>query len=231
MISFWSTTQSIFFVSTGGEISLGSLEHPSAILCKWRTCVKSLQSCPTLCDPMDCSPPGSSVHGILGSYKIYSKWRYTVSWGLCEGEQRKLLCLPGVVLMPTYPPTEKVAHQPTLPWLGLAIPPHQTRDQWHGSTIALRISFSRKGSLLHAASYRSHLAFHHGHCLLFSWPPPPLLLLPEFLSPLLRAPSSLFPTDLCCSPPETASPLCSSHSCLFLTFRSHAFPEPWFEIV
>jgi len=23
------------------------------------------QSCPTLCDPMDCSPPGSSVHGIF----------------------------------------------------------------------------------------------------------------------------------------------------------------------
>ena len=23
------------------------------------------QSCPTICDPMDCSPPGSSVHGIL----------------------------------------------------------------------------------------------------------------------------------------------------------------------
>ena len=22
------------------------------------------QSCPTLCDPIDCSPPGSSVHGI-----------------------------------------------------------------------------------------------------------------------------------------------------------------------
>ena len=27
--------------------------------------VKVSQSCPTLCDPMDCSPPGSSVHGIL----------------------------------------------------------------------------------------------------------------------------------------------------------------------
>ena len=26
---------------------------------------KSLQSCPTLCDPMNHSPPGSSVHGIL----------------------------------------------------------------------------------------------------------------------------------------------------------------------
>ena len=26
---------------------------------------KSLQSCPTLCDPIDGSPPGSSIHGIL----------------------------------------------------------------------------------------------------------------------------------------------------------------------
>ena len=31
----------------------------------WSMCAKSLQSCPTLCDPMDHSPPGSSVHGIL----------------------------------------------------------------------------------------------------------------------------------------------------------------------
>ena len=28
---------------------------------------KLLQSCPTLCDPMDCSLPGSSVHGIFQS--------------------------------------------------------------------------------------------------------------------------------------------------------------------
>ena len=26
-------------------------------------CAKSFQSCTTLCDPVDCSPPGSSVHG------------------------------------------------------------------------------------------------------------------------------------------------------------------------
>ena len=25
----------------------------------------SAQSCPAVCDPMDCSPPGSSVHGIF----------------------------------------------------------------------------------------------------------------------------------------------------------------------
>ena len=43
-------------------------------MCRWapatglsRSCVRtqSFQSCPTLCNPMDCSPAGSSVHGIL----------------------------------------------------------------------------------------------------------------------------------------------------------------------
>ena len=28
-------------------------------------CAHLLQSCPALCDPMDCSPPASSVHRIL----------------------------------------------------------------------------------------------------------------------------------------------------------------------
>ena len=35
---------------------------------KWtflRPTAKSLQSCPTLCDPIDGSPPGSPVPGIL----------------------------------------------------------------------------------------------------------------------------------------------------------------------
>ena len=31
-----------------------------------------VQSCLTLCDPVDCSPPGSSVHGIL--------WARIVEW-------------------------------------------------------------------------------------------------------------------------------------------------------
>ena len=31
---------------------------------------KLLQSCPTLCNPMDCSLPGSSVHGILQARKL-----------------------------------------------------------------------------------------------------------------------------------------------------------------
>ena len=32
---------------------------------EWDTAAKSLQSCPTLCDPIDGSPPGSPVPGIL----------------------------------------------------------------------------------------------------------------------------------------------------------------------
>ena len=33
----------------------------------WKQCVLCLvtQSCPTHCDPLDCSPPGSCVHGVL----------------------------------------------------------------------------------------------------------------------------------------------------------------------
>ena len=31
----------------------------------WTAAAKSLQSCPTLCDPLDSSQPGSSVHRIL----------------------------------------------------------------------------------------------------------------------------------------------------------------------
>ena len=27
-----------------------------------------VQLCPTLCNPMDCSPPDSSVHGILQAF-------------------------------------------------------------------------------------------------------------------------------------------------------------------
>ena len=33
-------------------------------------CVLVVQSCPTLCNTMDCSPAGSSVHGILQARKL-----------------------------------------------------------------------------------------------------------------------------------------------------------------
>ena len=37
------------------------------------------QSCPTLCGPMDCSPPGSSVHGILQARIL--EWVAISFWG------------------------------------------------------------------------------------------------------------------------------------------------------
>ena len=41
------------------------LPHPSSLEMAAATAAKSLHSCPTLCDPIDGSPPGSPVPGIL----------------------------------------------------------------------------------------------------------------------------------------------------------------------
>ena len=41
------------------------LDYPFAQFQSLRMCVQLLQSCLTLCNPMDCSPPGASVRGIL----------------------------------------------------------------------------------------------------------------------------------------------------------------------
>ena len=45
------------------------------------------QSCPTLSDPMDCSSPGSSVHGIFQARElewgaIAFLWHLANAWGL-----------------------------------------------------------------------------------------------------------------------------------------------------
>ena len=62
----------IFSSSEGAERSLMRLKLSSAFLpksmyqkneCCWAEL--SCFSCLTFCEPMDCSPPGSSVHGIL----------------------------------------------------------------------------------------------------------------------------------------------------------------------
>ena len=42
-----------------------SVETQAVSLIIAAAAAKSLQSCPTLCDPMDCSLPGSSAHGIF----------------------------------------------------------------------------------------------------------------------------------------------------------------------
>ena len=48
--------------------------------------MKVAQSCLTLCDPMDCCPPESSVHGILQTRILewYSKWCSKGTEGNCS---------------------------------------------------------------------------------------------------------------------------------------------------
>ena len=53
------------------------------------------QACPSLCDPVDCNPPGSSVHGILQARTLEwvtmpssrgeSSWRSDWTWASCIG--------------------------------------------------------------------------------------------------------------------------------------------------
>ena len=60
-------------------------------------CARSLQSCLTLCNPMDCSPPGSSVHGILQARMLewvaisssrWHRWAPVNLCGMSEGSVR-----------------------------------------------------------------------------------------------------------------------------------------------
>ena len=56
-------------------------------LCSLKVKVLVAQSSPTLCDPIDCSSPGSSVHGIfqariLCSLVIYILQEYYVHWSI-----------------------------------------------------------------------------------------------------------------------------------------------------
>ena len=46
-------------------VSICFLSYSFSFLTAYCVCAQLLQSCLNLCNPMDCSPPGSSVHGIL----------------------------------------------------------------------------------------------------------------------------------------------------------------------
>ena len=57
------------------------------------SCCSVAKSCPTLCDPMDCSPPGSSVHGILQARTL--EWvPNAFSWGSSwSGDWTRISCI------------------------------------------------------------------------------------------------------------------------------------------
>ena len=55
-------------MGTGLRVRFSDTPHKSSsiIVIEIKVCwAKLSQSCPTLCDPMDCSLPGSTVRGIL----------------------------------------------------------------------------------------------------------------------------------------------------------------------
>ena len=56
-------------LSTGQLPTLPLCVYMCVCVCMY-VCMLVAQSCPTLCDPMDCSSPGSSVYGILQARKL-----------------------------------------------------------------------------------------------------------------------------------------------------------------
>ena len=69
------------------------------------TCAQSLQSCLSLCNPMDCSPPGSCVHGIFQA-TILEQVAISFSRGPSGPRDRTASpalqtdCLPSVTILP-----------------------------------------------------------------------------------------------------------------------------------
>ena len=52
-------------------------------------CAKSLQSCPTLCNLMNCRLPGSSVHGILQARRL--EW-VALPYSMGSSRRSSLMC-------------------------------------------------------------------------------------------------------------------------------------------
>ena len=104
------------------------LGHNELLKYKWKVKVLVAQLCLTLCDPMDCSPPGSSVHGIFHTRILewvaisFSRGR---THGSCTGErilyhwatwQAQCLLRPGLRCDATrslWIPWVKANHQPS----------------------------------------------------------------------------------------------------------------------
>ena len=85
---------------------------------------KSLQSCPTLCDPIDGSPPGSPIPGILQARTL--EW-FVISFSNAWRWKMKVKSLGHVWLLPTpwiaayqAPPSMGFSRQES--WSGVPLP-------------------------------------------------------------------------------------------------------------
>ena len=75
-------------------------------------CAQLFQSCLTLCHPMDCSPPGSSVHGILQA-RILEGVAMPSSRGLSQPRDRTCAsCIAGRCFTTEPPETPQPENKP-----------------------------------------------------------------------------------------------------------------------
>ena len=96
-----------------GEISASLLSDP--VLSR-----QLLGLCPTLCDPVDCSPPGSSVHGVLQA-------------GILEWVAMPLL--QGILIFPTQGSNPGLLH-----WQADSLPSGPRGEPWAGGFTSLHLS-------------------------------------------------------------------------------------------
>ena len=65
-VNFWNSFLHIAKITCNMDMDTNMRVCVCVCVCVCVLChTKLLQSCPTLCDRVDCSPPGSAVHGIL----------------------------------------------------------------------------------------------------------------------------------------------------------------------
>ena len=123
----------LFSFPCQGSFQLLSLQIFSQVLCLFLLLAKSRQSCPTLCDPVDGSPPGSFVPGILQTRTL--EW-VAISFSSAWKWKMKVKSLSRVQLLAT-PRTPARQAPPSLGfsrqehWSGLPFPsPYETPIMW-----------------------------------------------------------------------------------------------------
>ena len=129
------TTLSIVLAS---EQSISLLPWPSIVIAA--AAAKSLQSCPTLCDPTDGSPPGSPIPGIIQSRTLEwvaisfsNAWKWKVKGK--SFSRVRLLATPWTTAYQA-PPSMGFSRQEY--WRGVPLPSPLTRDWTRVSRISGR---------------------------------------------------------------------------------------------
>ena len=128
---FGAVSSSLFsWISIVSELKSPCTCHAAA------AAAKSLQSCPTLCDPIDGSPPGSPIPGILQARRLEwvaisfsSAWKWKVKGKSLS--RVRLFTTPWTVAHQAPPPLgfSRQEH-----WSGLPFPsPMHESEKWKGS--------------------------------------------------------------------------------------------------